>query len=118
MKIVFDTNVIISALLWTGDSHQILKMAGKGEIVICTTPKIIEELEESFVNLVELYPNTYIYPVVKEDPSDDKFLACAKYTNASYIISGDKHLLKLKSYSGISIVEPSAFLKKITKIEV
>ena len=53
-------------------------------------------------------------PIVKADPSDDKFLWCAHSGKADYIISSDKHMLSLKSHEGIPILTPSAFLKSIS----
>ena len=49
--------------------------------------------------------------VIKEDPEDDKYLACAKAGRAHFIITNDNHLLKLKSYKGTRIVRPSDFYK-------
>ncbi len=49
--------------------------------------------------------------VVKDDPDDDKFIECALECGAKFIISGDKHLLRLKNYEGIDIINVSTFLK-------
>jgi predicted nucleic acid-binding protein len=53
--------------------------------------------------------------VVKDDPDDDKFIECAMECGAKFIISGDKHLLQLINYEGISIVNVSSFLKSWNK---
>lgn len=50
--------------------------------------------------------------VITVDPADNIFLECAVDGNADYIISGDKHLLDLKTYSDIQILNPKAFLVK------
>lgn len=48
--------------------------------------------------------------VVKDDPDDDKFIACALDGGAEYIVSGDPHLYTLKEYEGIRILKPREFL--------
>jgi len=50
--------------------------------------------------------------VVKDDPDDNKIIECAIEAKADYIISQDKHLLKLKSYKNIKIITPDDFLSK------
>ncbi len=50
--------------------------------------------------------------VVIDDPTDDKFIECAKEGNADYIVSNDQHLLKIKEFEGIKIITPEEFLKK------
>ena len=49
--------------------------------------------------------------VVKDDSDDDKFIECAVECGAEFIISGDKHLLKMKKYKGIDIMNATTFLK-------
>jgi len=50
---------------------------------------------------------------IVDDPTDNKFLACALEVNADYIVSGDNHLLLLKHFHGIQIVDTASFIKKI-----
>ena len=50
-----------------------------------------------------------------DDPTDNKFLACALETKADYIVSGDNHLLELKHYQGIQIVDARTFIKQVTR---
>jgi uncharacterized protein len=47
------------------------------------------------------------------DPSDEKFLAAALEANANFVVSGDKHLLQLETFRGISIVTPRQFLNQL-----
>jgi len=49
--------------------------------------------------------------VIKEDPADNKFLECALAADAKYIVSGDRHLLSLKTFKSIRILPPTEFLK-------
>jgi putative PIN family toxin of toxin-antitoxin system len=53
--------------------------------------------------------------VVEENPADNKFIECAQTANADYIISGDKHLLKVACYKKTKIVSVSEFIEIITK---
>lgn len=133
MKLVLDTNVLISALLWQGPSHQLLIMIEDKTFSLCITPILLgelsdvlkrpkfswrikelntssEELLAGVIDIAELYPDRKIESVVKEDTDDDKVLSCALTAGAKYIISGDLHLLKLKQWAGITILTPQAFL--------
>ena len=72
-----------------------------------------EETEQILIDF-----STFIIPVkisrklsvIDEDPDDDKFIDCAVVSEAGFIISGDKHLLKLKEYNGIKILKAAEFL--------
>jgi len=80
-KVVFDTNVYISAILTSGTPRKIL-----------VSP-------------------SFTLSVVERDKSDDRILECALEAKGDYIISGDSHLLSLKEYQGIKILSPAEFLK-------
>ncbi len=133
-RVVLDTNVYISALLWTGVPHRLLRLAEAGDITLVTTPAIMEELREvlerpkfmpriralqssvaelmeALLSIVEVVQDLPIEPVVKRDPDDDKILACASGARADWIVSGDDHLLSLKSYREISILTPRQFVR-------
>ncbi len=64
----------------------------------------------SFSQIIQ--PRTKV-DAVKEDPTDNKFLEAAMEADADYIVSGDKHLLKLKEFSGIKIVKAKQFLEML-----
>lgn len=106
------------------------------KLELSTTPKILEELSEvlqrekfkpffqqakttseevfeKILRLVKVYVPKEKIEVIKEDSFDNEFLACAWISQASFIVSGDKHLLKLKSFQGIPILRPREFLKRI-----
>lgn len=135
IKIVLDANVFVSAYL-TPDSKQaqVLRLAAEqGRFQLCASREILEEVKEVLgrPRLRKIHQssaketNEYIkaiaaasimttgsiqLSVIKADPTDDKYLACALEVQADYIISGDHHLLNLKNYQGIAIVSPGAFL--------
>ena len=72
---------------------------------------------EALLSLVEVVQDLPIEPVVKRDPDDDKILACAIAAQAHWIVSGDDHLLSLKSYREISILTPRQFARRWDKNE-
>jgi len=137
MKIVVDANILVSGfIVKVGKPAQILKNINK-KFKIITTEEILSETNRAlhYSHIRKRYPITdkeikvYIEKlrkacivvspkikvnVVKEDPSDNKFLALAKETKADYIISGDPHLTKLDRYKGIPAVTPAQFLDIIS----
>ncbi|GJL54597.1 MAG: putative toxin-antitoxin system toxin component, PIN family protein [Nitrospirales bacterium] len=135
MRVVADTNVLISALLWVGLPHRILEFAEEGNIQLYTSPPLVQELAEvlrrpkfsarlqalrvisdnlvaGYVRLAHLVLPKPIPPTILEDIADDAVLACACAAKAKYVISGDSHLLHVRSYEGILIVSPHAFFRK------
>jgi len=52
--------------------------------------------------------------VVKDDPEDDKFLECALYARAEYVVTSDDHLLRIKEFEGIRIIKPTDLQKLLT----
>jgi predicted nucleic acid-binding protein len=57
-------------------------------------------------------------PLIMEDPDDNKFLNCALFGKADYLVTSDQHLLKLEEYLGIRICKPSQFLRIIKRKKV
>lgn len=133
MRVVADTNVLVSALLWSGTPHRLLAFAESGRLALYTSPALIDELagvvvrhrfaarlsalgvtaEEvvaNYLKLAHLILPHPISPVIAADPDDDAVLACAVAAQAACIISGDPHLLSLKHYHDIHIVSPRTFL--------
>lgn len=123
LRVVFDSNVYISALLFDGPPRQVLELTQKGQVVLITSDDIINEtagkLREKFswpehriqqfvrqtCQLAELYNPKTKLSVIDDEP-DNRVLECAVAGKAHIIISGDNHLLKLKSYKNIPIQKP------------
>jgi putative PIN family toxin of toxin-antitoxin system len=133
LRVVLDTNVLISAILFGGNPRQILEKAIRGEIRLCLSEPILEELkgvlqrskfdyspEMIQVILTELTGvSDFVNPsktinVVSEDPGDNRILECAVEAQANYIVTGDFHLLKLSRYRNIEVVNAVAFLEKLS----
>jgi putative PIN family toxin of toxin-antitoxin system len=135
VRLVIDTNIWISGLLWRGMPWELLRLAEKGQIVLCMSPAILDELSEVLhyarlqprLEQVGLVPSEFVAyvmnltamfevqspgkePIVTADPDDDIFLLCAAVAGATYIISGDHHLLELEEYVDIPILTIRDFL--------
>ena len=128
--VVFDTNILISALLSPGGSpYRCLALARLGTIQSVTCREILNEFEEKLqakfgytanqaqavVEEVRSFSQIVAIPndlkVVTADPADNKILECAVVSGAHYVITGDRrHLLPLHSYQGIAITSATAFL--------
>lgn len=134
MRIVLDTNVFISGIFFTGPPYQILKAWRDGRVQLLVSPSILDEYRRigaelalqfrnvdlrAFLDLLtvqaEIVLAPTLPPVIRDDPSDDKFLEAAVAGNASYIISGDKHLLTLSEFQGIQILKPRDFVQRRLK---
>jgi len=134
MKVTLDVNVLISGTFWTGDSFRILETIDKKELLFVTSKAIIDEYEkilksDEIVEKVKdkqlvlkkiaqkIITNSLVVKpkrkldVVKDDPDDNKILECATESKVDYIITQDKHLLKIKNFEGIKILKPSEFLE-------
>ena len=129
MKIILDTNVLISGIFFSGPPYQILKAWQEGKIQIAVSKEILaeyhrvaEELSEKFSSveisqILELFTihaemvNTQGLEVsVCEDPDDNMFISCALGSKSKIIVSGDKHLLKISGYQKIEVLKPRIFL--------
>jgi uncharacterized protein len=129
MKIVFDTNVILSALLTQGLSSRVLDICiDLHEIVI--SPWIENDVYEKITGIFGISDDgfekvkTFLHsnfsiikptgeiPVICRDKDDNNVLHLAKHIDAALIITGDKDLLDLNEYSGIKIVTPRQFMEK------
>ena len=128
-RIVFDTNVLISATLWDSSvAQKFLFRCIKENIQIFSSQEIIEEYKEILARdfdyeeqeIGEILERvlqflTLVTPikkvdVIKEDADDNKIIDCALESKAEYIISYDKHLLNLKEYNGTKIIRPEEML--------
>lgn len=135
LKVVIDTNIYISAIFWNGKPREVIDLGRDGKIIIFTSVDIENEiarklktkfkLAEEDVNQILLDFSAFTLPVkinkqlivVQDDPDDNKFIECALECKADYIVSGDRHLLNLKEYEGMKIINASEFLKVFYKQE-
>jgi putative PIN family toxin of toxin-antitoxin system len=130
VRIVIDTNVLISATFWTGNPKQLLNRVRKEEFVILTSQILLNELKEILIrpdkpfklseeeaehvvnrirSLAEIV-RTHSFVKICRDEQDNRVLECAIDGGADWIISGDAHLLELQSFQGVRIGTVGDFL--------
>jgi uncharacterized protein len=137
IRILLDTNTIISGVFWQGAPRQVYQAVLQQEIKPLTSEALLLELErvlhyEKFVRplttlgtppgaILDLYRTLADVVVPAEIPSDAvrdtqdiMVLACAVGGKADYIISGDKDLLTLGEYKGIPILSADQFIKQLS----
>ena len=129
-KVFLDTNILISALGWKGKPRVIFEKCAHGELELVTSANQIDELrrvmdyqkfnftEEQKARFLSIILEIAVMveipekvKVIEEDPDDDAILETASIGNVDYLISGDPHLLKLKEFQGIKIINASEFIK-------
>jgi putative PIN family toxin of toxin-antitoxin system len=137
MRVVADTNVVVSGLLWRGNPRRVLDAARDGIIELFTSIVLLEELEDvlsrerfaprlevakvtarelvlgyaALATIVEAAP---IEPVILADPDDDAVLACALAAQCEVITSGDSHLLNLKRHGEVRIITAAELVGRLS----
>lgn len=137
MRVVLDTNVIASALLWGGTPERLIDAAGEGSLECITSEALIAELAgilrrtkfaaklkqknlsaaEIIARYREIAETIEAVPIEEarlRDPDDAAVLACALAARAEAIVSGDDDLHALGSYQGILVVSPAECLRRLT----
>ena len=133
MRITVDTNVLISATFWYGDSHKIIELVEQKKLILVLSKNILQEYSEvleydeiqekiidknldmkytlhKLISLATIVEPTLRLDIVKDDSDDNRVLECALEGQVDYIITQDNHLLKLKQFQNISIMTPTEFL--------
>ena len=129
-RVVLDTNIVISGLLWRGKPYQCLLLARSGIVQAVYCPPMLAELADKLRRALGFSENriqAVLYDlqrvaervdiagslrVVVADPDDDKFIECAVAASAAVIVSGDHHLLDLGKYGDIQILTAAEFLAR------
>lgn len=131
MKVVLDTNIYISAILFGGECEKVIQILKEHHIEILISDFILKEIElilrkkfhwpeqEIRLTLYDIEMKTTIVDthskirIIKQKISDNKILECAIDGRADLIITGDtKHIQPLKEYKGITIASPGFFINK------
>lgn len=137
MKVILDANQFVSAVLVSkGHPAQILSAWQRGDFDLVVTPQIIEEVRRVLLypRLVKKHkmddaevdefllglktaaiisPGELEVKVIQDDPTDDKYVACALEAGAEYIVSGDGHLKNLKGYQDVKILSTVHFIRDV-----
>lgn len=135
-KVVLDTNVLVSAVLYGGNPRSILEAALSGAIGVSVSEFIIQEFQTvllrprfgltvqfvhnvvaELTSLAEWVAPDQHHHIVIGDPSDDLVLDCAVAAGAQYLVTGDAHLLRLQKYQDVTIVNPKTFLQGMEEIQ-
>jgi putative PIN family toxin of toxin-antitoxin system len=129
LRIVLDTNVLISGLFYSGPPRLIIEQILSGKHRFYTSMDLLAELDcvlklkfqnsqaaaadtlEAIKRIARLTIPKYEINAIQDDPDDNRVLECALSAEADVIISGDKHLLKLKKFRDVLILNPQEFLK-------
>ncbi len=135
LKVVIDTNVFISGLIKSPSCRKIIKAFAEAKFNLVISPQTLDELlgvisrpkfhnlitRETAEKLIEtiktqaiLVRPTRRLEVIKDDPTDNRFLEAAFESKADFIVSEDKHLLSATSFHP-PIVTPTEFLKQLNK---
>ncbi len=138
MRLVLDTNVVASAVLWGGVPRLLLQAGREKRVSLFTSIPLLAELTDilarskfekklaasrltigqivdRYAELAALVQPAAIAPTVLDDPDDDQVLACAMAARAELIVSGDRrHLLPIGAFEGMPIVPPAEALRIIS----
>ena len=132
-RLVIDTNVVVSALLWGGKPLELLALAEQGEVRLYASPPLLAELEKTigkpklarvlaasgrsaaehvadYRRLVILMRRALPAGAWSRDPDDDRVIACALAAGADFLVTGDEDLLTLGAVEGVRIITPAALL--------
>jgi putative PIN family toxin of toxin-antitoxin system len=129
VTVVADTNIIVSSLLWEGNESKIVELVERGKIKLLTSVALLDELKKVLMyerfgldektvddsvkyilTISDITSPKRRVRVIHEDPADNEVLECALEGKARYIVSGDKHLLRLKEFRRTKIVRAKELL--------
>lgn len=129
-RAVFDTNVLISAYLWTGTPRTALDIVRSGRCTLVSARSAIEEfvrvlgyrkfglspeeigpLVDDLASLSTIVRPRHSVHVVTRDPTDNLFLEIALQGKCAALVSGDRHLLDLHRHSNVHILTPAEFIR-------
>lgn len=132
-RVVFDTNILISGLLWRGKPYQCLLLARAKIVQAVYCPPMLAELSEKLRRKFKFSENRIqavltdirryserveisgALHVVTADPEDDKFIECALVGDTAFVVSSDHHLLELGEYQSIRIIPPQQFVSQFVR---
>lgn len=137
MRVVADTNILVSAILFGGPPEQVFLAALRGEIQLLTSLSLLKEFEkvlkekftlstdlareiiEEVKEVAEIVEVSSRIKAISYPDEDNRVLECAVDGQADFIVTGDtRHILPLKEFRGIKILPPSELLKLLSVISL
>lgn len=134
LRVVLDTNVLVSAIVYGGKPRRVLQAAISGAVDLSVLDAIIKELQDvlqrpqfglsvqfvhntiaELTSIAEWVVPTKHHQLVDDDPSDNLMLDCAVASEADYLVSGDEHLLRLKKCGRVKIVNSQQFVEVLAQ---
>jgi putative PIN family toxin of toxin-antitoxin system len=134
LRVVLDTNVLVSAIISDGKPRELLRRGISKEFCIVTSDLLLKELGTvlrrpkfktdedeihriilALMQVAEVVDVVSKLDIVEEDPKDNMVVETAFDGNTDFIVSGDGHLLALKSFRGIKIVDVKQMLEALTE---
>lgn len=139
IRVVLDANIFVSAVLSsTGNPARIIELVKEGKIELLVSPDILAEVRavllypklkklhrrsarwiKSFLQELsakaDITPGELVVDAIKDDPSDNIYLASAVEGKADFVVSGDAHLKNLKRFNKTRIVDPATFLNIVAQ---
>lgn len=131
MRVVLDTNVVVSAAFFGGPPRDVVDAWINGHLQVVLSPTIFDEYLRVCERLAARYPGTDFQPLltavlahgvlvadsqdespISEDPDDDKFMRCALVADA-IVVSGDRHLLDVDGWRGVQVTKPADLLDQL-----
>ncbi|MBI2044922.1 putative toxin-antitoxin system toxin component, PIN family [Candidatus Pacearchaeota archaeon] len=139
MRITTDTNVLISSTFWEGASDKIMQKVENKEVELVLSKELISEFTkvlgydeikdkikdknlevrrsvEKIVSISTIVESSQKFEIVKDDPDDNMVINCAAEGDVDYVVTQDNHLLKIKEFKGIKILNPEEFLEIFEKV--
>jgi len=129
VKIVCDTNILVSGFMYSGNEREIIRKISLGEVINFTSKELLLEFAsvikrkkfklnkdeqrrilKFLIEISEIVEPTKTINIIKEDPADNRVIEVALESRSRYIISGDKHLLNLRKYKNIKILSAREFI--------
>ena len=130
MKVVLDSNIFISGIIFGGNPRKIIELVIEGKIQLFISPDILREIKEvlerdkfgfdaaitqQVVHEIELISHlvkpAITHSVVERDHDDNIIIDCAVEAGVDYVVTGDTDLLSMEGYGEIRIANPADFLE-------
>jgi len=135
LRVVLDTNILISAFVFPGGAPELVYRAAlEGRITLVTSPPLLAEfgrvLSDKFgwdpphaqdavaqvARIGDVVRPSETVEVIEDDPADDRVLEAAAAGRAEVIVSGDRHLLRLEEWRGVRIEKAASFLGRLDTV--